>query len=513
MLTRLKVRGFKNLVDVDVSFGPFTCVAGTNGVGKSNLFDAVTFLAALADKPLAEAAQAVRDERHRSTDVRSLFFSVRDVMVTDRLTFEAEMLVPREGADDLGQRATATTTFLRYKLELGFRHNPEQQRSELFVVEEDLRHIAASSARDHLPFPHHGAWRDSAVLGRRSGTAYISTASSESPAGQVRKIRLHQDKGAGKDRGGRTWELLADSLPRTVLSTVNAIESPTALLARREMQSWRLLQLEPSALRRPDSFDAPTHLGADGSHLAATLHALARTAQRNGNGHGGDDEAAVYCRVANRLARLIGDVKQVEIDVDSRRELKTLCVVDRNGSHHAARALSDGTLRFLALTVLEMDSLSGGLLCFEEPENGIHPGRIGAMLDLLQDLSADTQDAIGAENPLRQVIVNTHSPSVVAHVPDGDLLIAVPKEIGLTLKGERQRCQVVEFSALEGTWRHDARLIERPVSKGHLRTYLDPIQWNEEPDPEGPPLRKHRVKDRPDVRQTFLPFVCESACS
>ncbi len=47
MLTRLKVSGFKNLVDVDVSLSPFTCVVGTNGVGKSNLFDAISFLSAL----------------------------------------------------------------------------------------------------------------------------------------------------------------------------------------------------------------------------------------------------------------------------------------------------------------------------------------------------------------------------------------------------------------------------------------------------------------------------------
>ena len=39
MLTRFKVSGFKNLVDTDVRFGPFTCIAGANGVGKSNLFD------------------------------------------------------------------------------------------------------------------------------------------------------------------------------------------------------------------------------------------------------------------------------------------------------------------------------------------------------------------------------------------------------------------------------------------------------------------------------------------
>jgi AAA15 family ATPase/GTPase len=62
MLTRLKVNGFKNLVDIDVALGPFTCIAGANGVGKSNLFDAITFLSALAEKPLMEAALSVRSE-------------------------------------------------------------------------------------------------------------------------------------------------------------------------------------------------------------------------------------------------------------------------------------------------------------------------------------------------------------------------------------------------------------------------------------------------------------------
>lgn len=31
MLTTLEVRGFKNLLDVRVEFGPFTCIAGANG--------------------------------------------------------------------------------------------------------------------------------------------------------------------------------------------------------------------------------------------------------------------------------------------------------------------------------------------------------------------------------------------------------------------------------------------------------------------------------------------------
>ena len=65
MLTRLRVSGFKNLVDVEVRFGAFTCIAGANAVGKSNLFDAIQFLSLLADHKLDEAARSIRDEEHR----------------------------------------------------------------------------------------------------------------------------------------------------------------------------------------------------------------------------------------------------------------------------------------------------------------------------------------------------------------------------------------------------------------------------------------------------------------
>src|SRR3989304_7065984 len=115
MLIRLKVHGFKNLANVDVSFGPFTCIAGVNGDGKSNLFDAITFLSALADRPLMEAAKSVRDERHRSTDVRSLFMKVGSEHL-DEMSFQAWMLVPATGQDDLGQTAKAAITFLQYNL-------------------------------------------------------------------------------------------------------------------------------------------------------------------------------------------------------------------------------------------------------------------------------------------------------------------------------------------------------------------------------------------------------------
>jgi predicted ATPase len=491
MLTRLKVSGFKNLVDVDVRFGPFTCIAGPNGSGKSNLFDAIHFLSTLADRPLIDAALSVRSEGGRTADIRSLFHRVGN-QYAGTMSFEAEMIVPRKAQDDRGQQAEASITFLRYSLTLAYREDEGRlPPGTLEVVREQLTHITKGEARKHLLFPHKAAtWRRTAVQGQRRVPYFISTEGE----GTNREIKLHQDGGSR----GRPITLPAANLPRTVLSTANAAESPTALVARREMQSWRMLQLEPSSLRQPDEFTAPPRLGSDGSHLPATMFRLGRMRTTNG-GNSGAETSRFYSQVANRLAELIDDVHDLWIERDERRELLTLYVSSRDGTPHSARALSDGTLRFLALAVLECDREAQGLLCLEEPENGVHPERIPVMLELLKDIATDTEEPVGPDNPLRQVIVNTHSPAVVMQVPEDSLLITELRE---TIRGDR-RFKRVCLSSLPGTWRADHG---GPVmSKGRLLAYLNPTM------PEAAEFalngrRIRRVIDRPDL-QLLLPFV------
>lgn len=75
--------------------------------------------------------------------------------------------------------------------------------------------------------------------------------------------------------------------------------------------------------------------------------------------------------------------------------------------------MSEGTLRLLALCIFLYDRQHRSLLCFEEPENGIHPFRIETMARLLKDLTVDFSDT---STPLRQVIVNTHSPVLVSQL-------------------------------------------------------------------------------------------------
>ncbi len=512
MLTRLKVSGFKNLVDVDVRFGSFTCIAGANGVGKSNLFDAIGFLSALAELPLMEAAKSIRDGR--TADVANLFHRVGG-RHDESMSFMVEMIIPKTGADDLGQEAEATITFLRYSLELALRKTEGNVSSGgLELRKEELEHINITDASQHLLFPYSKEWRQSALQGRRT-VPFISTRviSTREPA----IIQLHQDRGGSG--GGRPAPFLASTLPRTVLSSVNAAENRTAVLARREMQSWRRLQLEPAALREPDTFATPPRLGSDGSHLAATLFHLAHGGAvpliRPLEHSRGPDPLTIYARVANRLTDLIDDVREVGVEVDPQRELWTLFASGKDGTKHPARALSDGTLRFLALAVMELDPVGQGVLCLEEPENGIHPERIPAMLRLLKEIATVTDDPIGPDNPLRQVIINTHSPAVVSEVDDDSLLFAQLREN----VRDGQRFQSVHFASLPETWRANGNEPAEEVRKGDILVYLSgphparelDSEAEKSPSPNGhstpaKTLRKRRrVIDRDDM-QRLLEF-------
>ena len=489
MLTRLQVSGFKNLVDVDVRFGPFTCVVGPNGAGKSNLFDAIRFLSALAGHTLMEAAASVRDQDSRTADVRNLFHRAGD-RHAERMSFEAEMIVPGKAVDDLGQEAKASITFLRYSLVLAYKETGDSlMPGALEIMKEELLHITQRDAGKHLPFPHNAKdWRKSVVSGQRRAP-FIST-----EEGAIRVIQLHQDGSSGRPLGRP-----AANLPRTVLSAANAAESPTVVAARREMEAWRMLQLEPSALRRPDEFASPARLGTDGSHLAATLYRLAHNSGREGNGPLEEENAARTCgRIANRLHELIDDVYDVMVDRDEKRELLTLCVRDGGGTLHPARALSDGTLRFLALAVLEMDTEVQGVLCLEEPENGIHPARIPAILQLLRDIAVDASEPAEPDNPLRQVIVNTHSPAVLLQVPEDSVVFVKLMEF---VDGRKQFSKEARFHYLPDTWRAERSSESDLVAKGDLLAYLNPVLPM---SPQEKRARERRVVDRDDMRQLLL---------
>lgn len=455
MLTRLEVNGFKNLLDFSVDFGPFNCIAGPNGVGKSNIFDVIRFLSLLAELPLMEAALQIRGTDTETAELLDIFWGA-NVIPPEQLKIHiaTEMIVPRRITDDFGRKVEATSSFLRYEIEIGYA--PPDSRGaflgRLVLLSESLNHIKKEEAVSKLKFPHSKKeFRDAIVHNARRGSGFIST--NQRDDGTV-EIQVHQDGGAS----GRPNKIPANNTPRTVIASANSSETPTILAARREMQSWSILALEPTAMRGASRFQTDPHVTSQGGHLPATLYRMAN-ADLN-------DHQRVYARVASLLADLV-PINQLQIDVDDIRKLLTLRVKERSGTTVPARSLSDGTLRFLALAVLSEDPETQGLICMEEPENGIHPAKIPAMVDLLKAIAVDPNLPPDIDNPLRQVIIATHSPLLVEHVGKDSVLFA--KEF--KVKHQNIQTRALQLQPLQDTWRtHDRQGIS--VHTEDVKVYL-----------------------------------------
>lgn len=448
MITRIKINGFKSLLETELYFGPFTCIAGANAAGKSNFFDALMFLSSLADNTVLHAAKSIRSEDQKHSNIKDIFFKSGSEYY-DTMSFEVDMLVPKKAEDDLGQEAEASITSLRYVLHLKL-NEENSERGPIEIIKEELMPVTLTETKKNIYFNKSTDWVDSVVSGRRAKTYFIST--------DGEKIKLHSDS---KENRGRTNESIAKKMPRTLLSTVTA-ESPTAFLARQEMRNWIMLQFEPSSLRQPNYIYEikNAEITSNGLNLPATLYRL--KAEK--------PEADVYQSLTNKLKYLVNEVEDIDVDKDEKRDLLTLQIRFKDGLVLPAQSLSDGTLRFLGLAVIKEDSKRGGIICLEEPENGINPKKVEEMIKLLEEIATDTDFEVDDDNPLRQVIINSHSPIVVRTVSDESLYLATEKEI-FSEKFQR-KVNYTSFSALKNTWKTDKKLVET-TSIGEITAYLE----------------------------------------
>ena len=413
MLLSLSIKNFKSIRDAHIRFGPFTCFTGHNGVGKSNLFDAIQFLSALSERDIADAATEVRRTSDGGYSPLDLVFG-RD---PDRpIELSADMVAPPEVADDFGEKAKPSTTLLTDTVRL--RYATESDR--LLVEYESLTHAKLKESKSFIGFGVSEDFRKSVASGGRWGGPLVST--------KADRIQLHGDGGS------RGRPAPVGRSPLTVVGGTNTSDYPTVLAARREMSSWRILHLEPSAMRTPDTRSAPAHVSASGAHMPATLHALIAR------------DPDTSAEILYRLRQLSSDITELGVYSDDVRDQLALRACVRGVDNWLyGRSLSDGMLRYIALVLMLVDTQDRAVLCIEEPENGIHPSRVPNLAELLRDYAVDEKDEVGADNPLRQVVLNTHSPEVARQLSFDELVFV---ERALTKDGP-----VSAFRPISGSWR------------------------------------------------------------
>ena len=387
MITKIYIDGFKSFNNFEMQFSPMTVVAGANASGKSNLFDALRLLASLAEEDnLKKAFKAQRGE------FTELFTQFAGGEYARQMTFMVEMLVNAQVKDAWGNTAKLKYTRLRYELQIR-RYTNNLGMEDLEVVKEDLRNLKSDEDKwiKLIPKAYRDTWRPPVKTGRR-GTPYMETILEN----EVLTVLVPQD---GTQGNKRRFPLKQAS--RTVLSSFDTIDFPHVLAAKEEMRAWRFLQLNPEVLRRPtDKNSGEDRISTNGDNLAGALFRIK-------NEELGFD---ILNQIANKLQTFLPSFVELRIEDDKERNQYLISLLDREGKVYSSRVLSEGSLRILALCIIEFDKQFSGLLCFEEPENGIHPSLIPSMYQLLHDLSSDFEDE---NSPLRQVIVNTHSPVLV----------------------------------------------------------------------------------------------------
>jgi len=217
------------------------------------------------------------------------------------------------------------------------------------------------------------------------------------------------------------------------LYLVNAAGLPEFRAVYDALLSVRFYNLNPDAMKEPQSPDAGELLHADGANMASVVGRLAR------------QQPATVERIREYLATIVPGIGSFESITLGPRE--TLLFTQKvEGAQYPwrfyAASMSDGTLRALgALVAVGQLGVTGAdvrLVGIEEPETALHPAAAGALMDALREASVHTQ-----------VIATTHSPDLLSEVNvDEDGLIVVES------RGGNTRLAHVDVASTEAVRRH-----------------------------------------------------------
>ncbi|MBE3069164.1 MAG: AAA family ATPase, partial [Planctomycetes bacterium] len=160
----------------------------------------------------------------------------------------------------------------------------------------------------------------------------------------------------------------------------------------RTLAGMRVYSIEPAEVQEMQDPDSGVSLRTDGSNAASVLQEIERRS-------GQDME-----QICEALGTIVPNTTRVHTKKHGKKI--SLEFVQEWGGNKRLRFeafnMSDGTLRALGLLTAVYQHPSPSLLAIEEPEATIHPGALGAVLDLLRHASRN-----------QQVVVTTHSPEVL----------------------------------------------------------------------------------------------------
>ncbi len=413
MITRLEAIRYRCFERLGVDMSEFKIIVGANGSGKTTLIDIPGLLGdLLRSDNIASVFTLKRGVMPaRASALRDLVFAGRgndfSLAIEARLPLEirdkvVESLIARHDPPHSGKRKRLGDmqayrnnplhwpTHIRYELRLEVFNDRELnvKNEYLFVFPESSSPERAIGGLQGEVNSEHSNWHH--ILKREyGGTAEFQTETDSIQGSNARneKIRIKPN-------------LLAMSLVKYRSDAYPAANWLYELLTEKAV----FLEPDWGQLRAASPPGQPLELIPS----ALNLPWLALNLMRQGM----PDDATVEEQKHHRSRDFNDWVDHVKTALP---QVEDIDVKEREEDHHAyfsvryaggysvtSSGLSDGTLRILTLTLLAYLPNAPQLVVTEEPENGIHPSAIEAILQSLESLYSS------------QVWISSHSPVVLA---------------------------------------------------------------------------------------------------
>lgn len=356
MLSRLTLTNFKSYRTASLWFAPLTVLIGANGSGKSNAIEALWLLSRLARGVTLDAIR--RELRDEHGPVRGRLNEL-GFMGSSTIGFSCD---------------TTDRQWHRYSVEFGL-----VSENGPVVIDERL-------GGDSFEIPLFEVVAGSAQAGSLK-VAYNNFA-----------------------RGGRKPQILC-SRGMAVLAQVQTparfqhghrkaqtVVPDAASRTARWLSEITFLGPDPRAMRGY-GFAADPELGPRGENLSGALFNLCRDPQAK-------EQLLEFVRELPEQ-----DIRDITFVETPRTEVMvrlTETFGDRD-RHWDAVALSDGTLRVLAIAASLLCAREQSLLVIEEVDNGVHPTRAKALLQSILSLARDKK---------LRVLISTHNPALLDALPD-----------------------------------------------------------------------------------------------
>lgn len=358
VLDRVRIQGFKSLHDVELRLSPLVVLFGPNASGKSNFLESLILLSRLVtERTISDAlAPPLRGNPLEAFSLPQ--GGLRELLSREKVSLELEAdVTPPE------LREQSRGVPLRYRVAI----EAAPASGEMRTRDEYLTRLGADGSPQKSFNPRIERLENRLVVRRLN------------EAGQPR----HEDVGLN--------HTLASNLQ------FSGKKYPDFDRLRTEVGAWRTYYLDPThSMRLPQSPREVEDIGPSGEFIAPFLYRL----------KGSEKHRRHFTAVSRALRAAIPSVQGLDVDLD--KERGTLDIkLQQHRTEYSSRIVSEGTLRVLALCAIAANPWPARLITFEEPENGVHPRRLEVIANLLWGL-ARAKD--------RQVVVTTHSPTLVAAI-------------------------------------------------------------------------------------------------